>query len=132
MGQGLGFPASLRAPGSAPAPCPPPPRPLQLCLGLGSLCLLSASSPGQDVGVNTGRSGSGTVSSIVSGQGLMVVVSSVRQGHIVAGEWLGRGPCFSPYVWISASWEGELQTELQSAGLLTPGRCEVMRLCCFK
>lgn len=63
---------------------------------------------------------------------MVVVSSSDRQGHIVAGEWLGRGPCFSPHVWISASWEAELQTQLLPAGLLTPGRCEVMCLCCFK
>ena len=125
---------------SQPCPKPSPTKTTAALPGVGtevplwgSLCLLSAFSPGGDLGVNTGRSGLGTESSTVSGQGLMVVVSSsVRQGHIVAGEWLGRGPCFSPHIWISASWEGELQTQLQCVGLLTLGRCEVMRLCCFK
>lgn len=104
---------------SQPCPMPSPTKTTAALPGVGtevplwgSLCLLLASSPGRDLGVNTGRSVLGTVSSTVSGQGLMVVVSSIRQGHIVAGEWLGRGPCFSPHVWISVLWEGELQTQL--------------------
>ena len=83
MGQGLDFSTSLGAPGPAPHP-PPHPDHCSLCLGWEPRCpcgaafiLLSPSSPGQDLGVN--RSGVGTVSSTVSGQSLMVVVSSDRQ-----------------------------------------------------